>query len=55
MENRRYTFMDRRQGGAMPRVPFKDSDGVTIKANRRRIPSRRLDDINLEWSDIFSM
>jgi len=44
MENRRFHFMDRRQDRATPRVPFKDRNGITIKANRRKIPSRRLDD-----------
>ena len=48
MENRRFHFMDRRQDGAMPRVPFKDSNGRTIKANRRKISNRRLDDIEFE-------
>jgi hypothetical protein len=55
MENRRNQFMDRRQDWAMPKVPFKDSNGVAIKANRRKISNRRLDDINFEWSDICSM
>ena len=55
MENRRFHFMDRRQDRAMPKVPFKDSDGATIRANRRKISNRRLDDINLEWRDTFSM
>ena len=57
MENRRFHFMDRRQDedGAMPGVPFKDSDGATIKANRRKISNRRLDDINVDWFDICSM
>lgn len=50
MENRRYTFMDRRQDLQMPNVPFKDSKGATIKVNRRKIPSRRrFDDISLDY------
>jgi hypothetical protein len=65
MDNRRFQFMDRRQDRgiyidrrqdtAMPKVPFKDSKGATIRANRRKISNRRLDDINFEWSDICSM
>ena len=55
MDNRRFQFMDRRQDRAMPRVPFKDSNGAIIRANRRKISNRRLDDINFEWSDICSM
>jgi hypothetical protein len=39
----------------MPNAPFKDSNGATIKANRRKISNRRLDDINIEWFGICSM
>ncbi len=65
MENRRFQFMDRRQDMGMyidrredmgmPKVPFKDSNGASIRADRRKISNRRLDDINFEWSDICSM
>jgi len=55
MENRRFQFMDRRLGRAMPRIPFKDSKGAIIKANRRKIPNRRIYDINVEWGDIYSL
>jgi hypothetical protein len=55
MDNRRFHFMDRRQDRAMPKVPFKDSDGATIRANRRKISNRRLDDVNVEWFGIRSM
>lgn len=65
MENRRFQFMDRlqdrgiyvdrRQGVGIPKVPFKDSNGATIRANRREISNRRLDDNDLDWSDICSM
>jgi hypothetical protein len=65
MDNRRFQFMDRRQDRGiyidrrqdmgMPKVPFKDSNGATIRADRRKISNRRLDDIKLEWSDICSM
>ena len=43
MENRRFHSNDRRQYMGMPKVPFKDSTGATINANRRRTSSRRLD------------
>jgi hypothetical protein len=55
MEYRKFQFMDRRQDMGMPKVPFKDSNGATIRVNRRIISNRRLDDINFEWSDICSM
>jgi hypothetical protein len=53
MENRRVQFKDRRQNWGMPKVPFKDSDGATIKENRRKIPCRRIEDIHVEWIDDF--
>jgi hypothetical protein len=43
MENRKFHFNDRRQYRGMPNVPFKDSDGATIRENRRIISNRRLD------------
>ena len=65
MDNRRFHFMDRRQDRGMyidrrqdrgmPKVPFKDSDGATIRENRRKISNRRLDDVNVEWFGIRSM
>ena len=65
MDTRRFQFMDRRQDRGiyidrrqdmgMPKVPFKESNGATIRVDRRKISNRRLDDINFEWSDIFSM
>lgn len=35
----------------MPRVPFKDNNGATIKESRRRIPDRRLNNVQAEWLD----
>ena len=49
MTNKRFQFGDRRQDVDMPRVPFKDSNGATIKTNRRRIPDRRIGKIQAEW------
>jgi len=49
MENRSFQFSDRRQYKDMPKVPFKDSNGATIKVCRRKIPDRRLGNIQTEW------
>jgi hypothetical protein len=43
MRNKRFQFGDRRQNTVMPGVPFKDSNGATIKKCRRKIPDRRTD------------
>ena len=49
MRNKRSQFDDRRHKQDMPRVPFKDSNGATIKDCRRKIPDRRIDNIHAEW------
>ena len=36
----------------MPRVPFKDSEGATIKESRRKIPDRRAGNIQVDWTDM---
>jgi hypothetical protein len=51
MKNKRFHFNDRRYNNGMPRVPFKDSNGATIKECRRKIPDRRLGNIKVEWID----
>ena len=51
MENRRYSFIDRRQDSKMPATPFKDRNGETVKTNRRKVANRRLDDIELDYFD----
>ena len=51
MRDKRFRLRDRRQDMAMPKVPFKDSGGATIKENRRAIPDRRLHNIRAEWID----
>ena len=43
MRNKRFQFGDRRQNATMPGVPFKDSNGATIKKCRRKILDRRTD------------
>ncbi len=49
MDDKRARISDRRQIKDMPRVPFKDSKGDTIKECRRNKPDRRLGNIHLEW------
>lgn len=49
MDDRRTQLSDRRQKKDMPRVPFKDSNGATIKECRRKIPDRRIDSLQAEW------
>ena len=51
MRNRRFQFGGRRQNEVMPRVPFKDSNGATIKECRRKIPGRRINCIQGKWID----
>ena len=49
--NKRFRLGDRRQNNVMPNIPFKDSNGSTIKESRRRIPDRRIANIQVEWVD----
>jgi carbon storage regulator len=49
ISNRRLQFSNRRQNNVMPRVPFKDSNGATITESRRKIPDRRIGNIQAEW------
>ena len=51
MINKRSEFGERRQDKDMSRVPFKDSHGATIKGCRRKIPDRRIGNIQAEWLD----
>jgi len=51
MRNRRSEFSNRRHQIAMPRVPFKDSNGATITESRRKIPDRRLCNMQSELAD----
>ncbi|MDX2456243.1 MAG: hypothetical protein QNL87_01925 [Gammaproteobacteria bacterium] len=48
MGNKRFQFGDRRQNEYMPGVPFKDSNGATIKECRRKIADRRTDNIQAD-------
>ena len=51
IRNRRFQFGDRRWNTDMPKVPFKDSNGVTIRECRRKIPGRRMIKIQGKWID----
>jgi len=51
MQNRNFTVGDRRRSTNMPAVPFRDSHGLTIREDRRKIPDRRLNNIQAEWVD----
>ena len=51
MRNRRSECSNRRHQIAMPRVPFKDSNGATITESRRKIPDRRLCNMQAELAD----
>ena len=51
IRNRRSECSNRRHEVVMPRVPFKDSNGATITESRRKIPDRRINNIQAEWSE----
>ena len=51
MSNKRSQSDDRRQNNEMPRFPLTDSNGKLILVCRRRIPDRRLHNIEAEWID----
>lgn len=48
MEDHRIRRGDRRQNKGKYRLPFRDSDGVTVKECRRKIPDRRIGNIEAE-------
>jgi hypothetical protein len=43
---------DRRCRAAAPRYPFRDSDGNLVRQDRRKLPDRRLDGIEVEWLEM---
>ena len=51
MRTKRFQVSDRRQNHEMHKVPFKDSNGATIKESRRKTPDRRIGNIKVEWID----
>jgi hypothetical protein len=51
MLDRNFHASDRRRANSMPAVPFRDSSGLTILQDRRKLPDRRLNNIQAEWVD----
>ncbi len=51
MTHKRFLFSDRRLRKDIPNVPFKDSSGAKIKECRRKIPDRRIDNIQVNRID----
>ena len=49
MDDRRSRHDDRRQNNDILKFPFKDSNGTTVRKCRRRIPDRRLSNIEAVW------
>ena len=49
--NKRLRLYDRRQNKETLSFSLKVSNGVTIKECRRKIPDRRINDIQVEWID----
>ena len=49
--NERRTLDDRRQSGDAPPFPFFDSDQTLVRENRRRIPDRRINNIEIDSND----
>jgi hypothetical protein len=48
VDDKRTQLCDRRQNKDISRSPFKDSNGVTIKECRRKLPDRRIGNIEAE-------
>ena len=55
MRNKRFQFGGRRENNAIPNFPFKDSNGVTVKECRRKIPGRRMIKMQGKWIDELGM
>ena len=51
MRHKKSRFGNRRQTSDMPIVPFKDSNWITVWECRRKIPDRRIGNIQAEWID----
>jgi hypothetical protein len=51
MDNKRLQSGDRRDNKDRPGFPFRDCNGRLIKVCRRKVPDRRLDNIQAEWID----
>lgn len=53
MKNKRILFGGRRHEPVMPRTPFKDSNGATIKECRRLIPDRRMNNVSAKLANVI--
>ncbi len=51
MKDNRRRPDDRRRNNVMPNFPFKDSSGATIRQCRRKIPDRRINNIQVNQID----
>ena len=51
MKDNRRRNDDRRQKSEMSSFPFKDSSGATIRQCRRKIPDRRINDLQVKRID----
>jgi hypothetical protein len=51
MLDRNFHASDRRRADSTPVVPFRDSSGLTVHEDRRKLPDRRLNNIQAEWVD----
>ena len=51
MKDRRVRSCDRRQQKEMPETRFKDSNGVTVRVDRRKTPDRRVNSMDVEQID----
>jgi hypothetical protein len=51
MKDRRVRSGDRRQQKEMPETRFKDSNGVTVRMDRRKTPDRRVNSMDVEQLD----
>jgi hypothetical protein len=51
MKDRRVRSCDRRQQKEMPKTRFKDSNGVTVRMDRRKTTDRRVNSLDVERID----
>lgn len=51
MDDKRIRPYDRRRSIDTPEVPFRDRHGNLIKHDRRKLPDRRVNNIEVEWID----
>lgn len=49
MKDRRLRKQDRRNYRESPEFPLRDCDNILVLADRRRVPDRRTDSIEVDW------